>query len=123
VHLIDAEELMGAWATGAYSNDGAAHWFDQMFVSTGLATYVEKTLRLDAAERHQEVRAAAYVMVCLGRGYIWPANLLEEHLTLAISKLQEIKTMYQEKGWQEGAEEVSNEIAVLSSHRHDGDLQ
>jgi hypothetical protein len=111
---------LGAWATSAAGNDRATDWFDQMFVATGLATYVEKTLRLDVAERHQEVRAAAYVMVALGRGNIWPTNLLEDHLNLAISKLQEIKAIYLKRAWPEGAEEVSHEIAVLNSYRHAG---
>jgi hypothetical protein len=110
---------MGSWATEAYGNDGAARWFDQMFEITGLAGYGEKTMQLNIAERHQEVRAAAFVMSALGRGHIWPADLLEDHLTLAVAKLQEIKVLYQERHWIEGAEEVSKEIALLRSYMHD----
>jgi hypothetical protein len=57
---------MGAWATTAYGNDGV-NWFDQMFAVTGLAAHVKKTPKLDVVACHQEVRAAANVVVALGQ--------------------------------------------------------
>ncbi len=89
---------MGAWGTAAWDNDGAADWFGDMFDATGLAKYVEETLERDVEDYREEIRAAAYLLVALGRVYIWPIDDLDNHLVLAISKLEEIKALeiYQE---------------------------
>ncbi len=66
---------MGAWATAAWDNDGAADWFGDMFDATGLANYVRETLQRDVEEYDEEVRAAAYMVVALGRVYMWPIHV------------------------------------------------
>ena len=106
---------MGAWATAAWDNDGAADWFGDMFDATGLAKYVEETLERDVQEYHDEIRAAAYMVVALGRVYIWPINDLDDHLALAISKLEEIRALeiYQEAP--DFMKAIDEEIAVLRS--------
>jgi hypothetical protein len=63
---------MSAWGIEPWANDSAADWFGDTFDQTGLAKYVEQTLNLDAEERHEEIRAAAYLVRLLGRTYIWP---------------------------------------------------
>jgi hypothetical protein len=86
-----------------------------MFDATRLAKYVEETLQRDTEEYHEEIRAAAHMVVALGRVYIWPIDDLDNHLALAISKLEEIKGMeiYQEApGF---VEAIDKEIAVLRS--------
>jgi hypothetical protein len=106
---------MGAWGTAAWENDGAADWFGDTFDSTELARRVEATLNLDPEENHEEIRAAAYLLVALGRVYIWPVTDLDRHLSLAISKLTAIREMeiYQEAS--EFVEAIDAEIAVLES--------
>ena len=75
---------MGAWGAAAWDNDGAADWFGDMFDATGLAKHVEKTLNLDADDNHAEIHVTTYVLVTLGRNYIWPVDDLDRHLALAI---------------------------------------
>jgi hypothetical protein len=106
---------MSAWGTSAWDNDAAADWFGEMFDATGLASYVEETLQRDVEENSDEIRAAAYLLVALGRVYIWPVHDLDSHLTLAISKLEEIKAMdvYQEVP--EFVKAIDEEIAILKS--------
>lgn len=106
---------MGAWAMAAWDNDGAADWFGDMFDATGLANYVRETLKRDVEGYDEEVRAAAYMVVALGRVYIWPINDLDSDLALAIAKLEEIKALenYQEVSGLVKA--IDEEIAVLKS--------
>ena len=106
---------MGAWAMAAWDNDGAADWYGDMFDATGLAKYVEETLQRDVEDSHEEVRAAAYMLVALGRVHMWPIDDLDNHLALAISKLEEIKAIeiYQEVP--DFVKAMDEEIAVLKS--------
>jgi Domain of unknown function (DUF4259) len=106
---------MGAWGAAAWENDGAADWFGDTFDATGLAQRVEETLSGDPEDDHEEIRAAAYLLVALGRVYIWPVDDLDRHLVLAISKLESIRELdiYQED---EGLVEAINaELGVLRS--------
>jgi hypothetical protein len=106
---------MGAWGTADWDNDGAADWFGDTFAATGLAKHVEDTLNLNVNDNHEEIRAAAYLLVALGRVYIWPVDDLDRHLALAISKLEAIREMeiYQEvSGF---VETIDAEIGVLKS--------
>jgi hypothetical protein len=107
---------MGAWGTAAWDNDAAADWFGDMFDATKLAEYVEKTLKeSDIEDCYEEVRAAAYLVVALGRVYMWPIDKLDEHLALAIEKLEAIKQLdeYEDEG--DFTSEIDQEIAILRS--------
>jgi hypothetical protein len=106
---------MGAWATAAWDNDVAADWFGDMFDATGLAKHVEETLQQDVEDSHEEIRAAAYMLVALGRVYVWPIDDLDSHLALAIAKLEEIKALdiYQEAP--DFVKSIDEELAVLRS--------
>jgi hypothetical protein len=106
---------MGAWGTTAWDNDGAADWFGDMFDTTGLAKYVRETLQRDVEEYHEDVRAAAYLVISLGRVYIWPIDELDNDLALAIAKLEAIKALeiYQEVP--EFVTAIDEEIALLKS--------
>lgn len=106
---------MGAWGVEPWANDGAADWFGGMSDATGLANYVRETLQRDVEAWHEEVRAAAYIVVALGRVYIWPIDDLDSDLALAIAKLEEIKAqeIYQEAPNFVNA--IDEEIAVLKS--------
>lgn len=106
---------MGAWATAAWDNDGAADWFDDMFDATGLANYVRETLQRDIEWRAEEVRAAAYMVAALGRVYIWPIDDLDNDLALAISKLEEIKALEKYQEVPDFVRAIDDEIVVLKS--------
>ena len=86
-----------------------------MFDATGLAKYVEATLELETEANHEEIRAAAYMLVALGRVYIWPIHDFDNHLALAIAKLEEIKALeiYQDSPGLVRA--IDEEIVVLRS--------
>jgi hypothetical protein len=84
---------MGVWGTMPWDNDGAADWFDNLFNNTKLAKYVEDTLKLDPAGDHEEIRAAASILLFLGRNYIWPVRDLDRHLALAADRLEEINRL------------------------------
>lgn len=80
---------MGSWGPEPWSNDTAADWYVSLFEQTGFAAKVEEALRLDVAEDVETVRAAAFVVVALARGTIWPGDR-RALLELAAAKLQEM---------------------------------
>lgn len=99
---------MGAWGTAPWDNDAAADWFGDLFAATKLAARVEKTLKKkDIEEYAGEIRAAAYVLVALGRVYVWPVDDLDRHLRLAIEKLEAISRLADYEGDPTIAAEVS----------------
>src|SRR4051812_22395379 len=85
---------MGAWGKAPWDNDDAADWFGELFSATKLAACVEKTLKKkDVEEYAGQIRAAAYVLIALGRVYVWPIDDLDRHLRLAIEKLEAISQL------------------------------
>ena len=103
---------MGAWGTAAWDNDDAADWFGDLFDDTKLAQRVEKALKTkDIEENSGKIRAAAYMLVALGRVYIWPVDDLDRHLKLAIEKLEAISKLDE----YEGDESIAAEIVELRS--------
>ena len=106
---------MGVWGHLPWDNDGAADWFDGLFTKTKLAKHVEDTLKLDVASSHEEIRAAASVMLLLGRDYIWPIHDLDRHLSLAADKLEEIGRLDEVMESQELVNEIQGEIQELRS--------
>ena len=84
---------MGTWGMSPWENDAAAAWFGHVMENSGLPLMVEAALALDAEEYHEDIRAAAYVLLSLGRPFIWPIEKLDEHLKLAIQKLRQIAAM------------------------------
>lgn len=106
---------MGWWGINPWDNDGAADWYGDLFEATKLDERVEETLKLDATTSHEEVRAAAALLLALGRTYVWPIADLDRHLDLAANKLQEIinKGILSES--EELVEEVRHEVAELRS--------
>jgi hypothetical protein len=103
---------MGAWGSAAWDNDDAADWFGDLFAATKLAARVEKTLKKkDVEEYAGQIRAAAYLLVALGRVYVWPIDDLDRHLRLAIEKLEAIHQLPD----YEGDPAIAAEIAELRS--------
>lgn len=103
---------MGTWGTAAWDNDDAADWFADLFAATKLAARVEKTLKKkDVEEYAGQIRAAAYVLLALGRVYVWPTDDLDRHLRLAVEKLEAILRLPD----YEGDTAIAAEIAELRS--------
>ncbi len=106
---------MGAWDKFPWDNDGAADWFADLFEKTQLAKQVEDTLKLQVEDSHEEIRAAASVVLFLGRTYIWPVHDLDRHLTLAADQLEAVSRLDVIGESPELVEEIRAEIQELRS--------
>ena len=103
---------MGAWGKAPWDNDDAADWFGDLFATTKLADRVETTLKMEDVEEYAgRIRAAAYLLIALGRVYVWPVDDLDRHLRLAIEKLEAISSLPD----YEGDPAIAAEIAELRS--------
>ena len=74
---------MGTWGYKPYENDAAGDWFGDLWDELPLPAKVEETLELDVEDYHEEIRAAAHLLIQLGEVYIWPVDLLDHHCDLA----------------------------------------
>lgn len=109
---------MGAWDLSPWGNDGAADWFGELFDALPLAQRIDSTLRLDAQQHHEEVRAAAAMLIMLGRAYMWPIDVLDEHLQLAIAQMRIVRRVFE--GDAEWERAIDSELAILESRLHRG---
>jgi hypothetical protein len=108
---------MGTWGRTAWDNDDAADWYGDLFDATGLADRVEEALNRDPEDLGdaQVIRAAAFLLVQLGRVYIWPVDDLDRHLALAIRKLEAVREQEEFRGDEGFVEAIDAELAVLRS--------
>ena len=111
---------MGAWGTAAWDNDDAADWYGDLFDATGLANRVEEALNRDPnypdeLSAANVIRAAAFLLVQLGRVYIWPVDDLDRHLALAIQKLEAMRELEEFRKQEGFVEAIDAELAVLRS--------
>src|SRR5258708_23951246 len=106
---------MGVWGKLPWENDGAADWFGDLFEKTKLAKRVEDTLKLDVENSHEEIRAAASVLLFLGHVYIWPVADLDRHLKLAADQLDAVSRLDSIGESPESLEEIRAEIHELRS--------
>jgi hypothetical protein len=105
---------MGCWGVKAYDNDSAADWFGDLWEDFPVPARIEGTLKLDIEDSHEEIRAAAYVLVQLAEIYIWPIEDLDRHCELAAQRLEEIKKMEIYEG-EDFQREIQTEIDELRS--------
>lgn len=80
---------MGAWGIEPWQNDPAQNWFDEMFSLTGLAGHIEETLSRTVDDYADEIRAAAFVLLTLGKE-VWPTDAYARCATLARLRLTEM---------------------------------
>jgi hypothetical protein len=81
---------MGAWDIQPWDNDKAADWYADVFERTKLAREVEDALNQNPDDSHEQIRAAASLLLFLGRPYIWPIYDLNRHLALAADRLEQV---------------------------------
>ena len=81
---------MGAWGVAPWDSDSAADWYGDLFDELPLAAKVEETLKADPEEYAEEIRAAAALLIMLGRTYIWPVDDMDRHLELAIAQMEKV---------------------------------
>lgn len=106
---------MGSWGLSPWDNDVAADWFAETLSQSKIAELVEKTLNLSVEENADEIRAAASILVLLGRTYVWPVKKLEANITMAIQKLTEISKAFDFANEDEFLNEIRSEIEILKS--------
>lgn len=85
------EMLMGTWNHLPWDSDDAADWFAGLMDKTNFAKAVERGLKLDPEEHPNEVRAAASMLIALGRVYVWPIDRLDSDLKSAIAALKKVR--------------------------------
>jgi hypothetical protein len=76
---------MGMWGIEPWDNDGAADWFGDFMDATKIREHWIKTITLDDEDSFEEIRAAIWIFIQLGRVYVWPIDELESDLVLAIN--------------------------------------
>lgn len=104
---------MGVWGVAPWDSDSAADWYGDLFDEIPLAAKVEQALNADPEEYAEEIRAAAALLIMLGRTYVWPIDDIDRHLELAIAQMEKVQATYDEEP--EFASAVAEEIAVLKS--------
>jgi hypothetical protein len=114
---------MGIWGARPWDSDAAADWFGDLLSESGLAEQVEQTLNLDVDDDFEEMRAAAAVLVVLGRTYVWPVEDLDRHLELAATRLEEIIERDLYEGDEELIATVRGEIDLLRSRVGSGSAE
>lgn len=106
---------MGAWGTAAWENDKAADWYAEVFGVTGLAERVEAALTRDPSRYPEVIRAAAHLLIQLGRVYIWPVRDLQAHIALAVRQLEVVRGLEEYQQATGFVEAIDAEIAELRS--------
>jgi hypothetical protein len=108
---------MGAWDTNPWDNDHAADWFVKLFEETNLREKIKEALEMDKDIYFEEIRAAACVLMFLGRRYIWSGvKELDDDLTLAIKKMEELQKHPYYNQLDDFGYQLEYEIAVLKYH-------
>jgi len=103
---------MGSWGVKPFENDAAADWFGDLWDEFPVPAKVEEALNLDLDDAHEEVRAAAHILVQLGETFIWPVDSIDRHCDLAVRRLTEIKAMEEYEG-EDFQSEIQKEIEIL----------
>ncbi|MEM7165863.1 MAG: hypothetical protein AAF581_10385 [Planctomycetota bacterium] len=110
---------MGAWDLLPWDNDGAADWFGDLFDDSELAVRVETALAADPEDAHEEIRAAAALLIMLGRTYIWPVDRIDATIRLAIDKLKQVAALEVYAESPDFVDAIAGEVAVLESRLSD----
>lgn len=82
---------MGAWDATPWGNDKAVEWFEGFFRETRAHEFVDETLSQPVnGSNHEQVRAAASLLLFLGRAYTWPIGAWSITLAKASERLREM---------------------------------
>ena len=106
---------MSAWGPAAWDNDTAADWYGDLFDATALVRHVDDALARDPGVDPDVIRAAAHLLVQLGRVYIWPLRELDRQLPLAVRKLEVVKGLDIFREAPGFVASIDADIAVLKS--------
>jgi hypothetical protein len=100
---------MGAWGTRPYDNDTAADWFGN--VLQPVSDSIEELLNRPVDESHyDEYRAAAWLLIKIGRNFVYDTFRRDDHLSRLHDRLQTIRA---DQGWMDGwrdSEDIKGEM-------------
>jgi|APSaa5957512622_1039677.scaffolds.fasta_scaffold137065_2 hypothetical protein len=114
---------MGAWDNTIWGNDSAADWFCELFEKTKLREKVRECLEMDMNLYCEDIRAAAYILIVLGRTYIWSGvQDLDDDLSLAIKRMEELQQHSYYNLPNDFGNHLKYETAILK-HRLDKDYK
>ena len=107
---------MGTWDLKPWGNDSAADYFGVFFERSGFRERAVEQLEMQLTEEnHEKVRAAASIILFLGRVYVWPVEFLDNDLKLAIERLTEMLELPIVKEDDEYQEVIRSELELLRS--------
>jgi hypothetical protein len=109
---------MGAWGKEPYANDTACDWFIGAMQDGPLTERIEEALH---SGNEDEVRAAAFLLEKVAYGYVYPSAQRQQHIELAVSKLQRMLELEWIKIWDEPEEiraELRRQIDALRVRLH-----
>ncbi|MDZ4832810.1 MAG: hypothetical protein SGJ27_03320 [Candidatus Melainabacteria bacterium] len=74
-----------------WQNDIAADWFGDLFAITKLREHVIEALHQDGNDpvEAEQIRAACFLLICLGRTFMWPIDHIDDDLGLALQRLEQ----------------------------------
>lgn len=86
---------MGAFGTRPYDNDTAADWFGKVLAP--VSDSIEELLNRPVEEdNYDEYRAAAWLLIKIGRNFVYDINRRNDHLSRLHTRLQIIRD---DQGW------------------------
>lgn len=109
---------MGAWDWGPWDNDTAHDWFIY-----SLAEVDKRTEEALESKHPDKVRAAAALLILLGRTFVWPKDDDRRLylVKLAIEKMRELRDFFVSAGGdEEWGRAIDDEVAVLESRLNKG---
>ncbi len=71
---------------------------------------MQDTLKLQVEEAHDEIRAAASVLLFLGPDYVWPVHDLDRDLALAADRLEQVSRLAEIAESPELVAEIQNQF-------------
>ncbi len=104
---------MGSWDYKPWDNDSAADWFADLLQGS-FVEKIEETLNLDPKKNYEEIRAACYVLIQLGRPYIWPYEKI-----VAVAALHNICDSGVYEASSNFVKEINDEISILKNRKED----
>jgi hypothetical protein len=106
---------MGCWdLIEPWGNDAAADFFGVLFEESRFREKVMKALEEPADwDNHEKVRAAASILLFVGRVYVWPIGTWKADIRLAIERLTEVLEVDIVKEDAELADAIRSERDIL----------
>ncbi len=104
---------------GYHFIEGFCRWYDDLHKETSFARRVEETLNLEPEDRPEQIRAACFLLIKIGRPTTWPPNDLQRHVKRAIAKLRAIRELKEYQETPEIVNIIDQELLALHTRLDD----